>query len=261
MINYLKELYKFRELLIALVVREVKVRYKQSVLGITWAILQPVLMMVVFTVIFGKFVKVSSEGAPYPIFSYSALFFWTFFATSLSNGANSVINHSDLVRKIYFPREIMPMSAVFAAFVDFCIAGAVFLALIIYYKVQVNINFLFILLMVPLQIMFTIGVVFFLSSINVYYRDIRHAVPFLVQIWMYATPIVYSMSAVPKKLQLPYVIINPMAGLIDGYRAVILHGKPPTLNYLGITGLITLALFIFSYVFFKKLEKNFADVI
>lgn len=259
--NHLKELYKFRELLGALVVREIKVRYKQSILGVAWAVIQPIAMMVVFSIIFGKFIKVSSEGVPYPIFSFSALLFWTFFATSLSTGSNSVINQANLVRKIYFPREVLPMAAVIAAFVDFCIAGIIFLGMMIYYKMGMNINFLYILVMVPLQIMFTFAVVFFFSAINVYFRDIRHAVPFLVQIWMYGTPIVYSMSVVPENLQLPYVILNPMAGLIDGYRAIILHGSPPSMIHLSVIGLITLILFVLSYLFFKKLEQNFADVI
>lgn len=261
MLDHIRELYKYRELLISLALREIKVRYKQSVLGITWAIIQPVAMMVVFTVIFGRFVKVSTEGIPYPIFSYSAILFWAFFATSLSTGSNSVVNQANLVRKIYFPREVMPMASVIAAFVDFCLAWVVFLGLMIFYKVKIGLSLLFLFLMIPLQIMFTFGVVFLLSSINVYYRDIRHSVPFLVQIWMYGTPIVYSLSAVPEKYRAAYVTINPMAALIDGYRAIILHAKSPTFSHLAIAGSISVAIFILSYLFFKRIERNFADVI
>jgi lipopolysaccharide transport system permease protein len=218
-------------------------------------------MMVVFTVIFGRFIKVSSEGIPYPIFSYSAILFWTFFATSLSTGSNSVVMQANLVRKIYFPREVIPMASVIAAFVDFCIASFVFLGLMIFYKVKISISLLFLFPMILLQIMFTFGVVFFFSSINVYYRDIRHGVPFLVRIWMYACPIVYSLSVVPEKYRVAYVTINPMAAFIDGYRTVILHAKSPVFSHLALAGSMSVAIFILAYLLFKRMERSFADVI
>lgn len=155
----------------------------------------------------------------------------------------------------------MPMASVIAGFVDFCIASVVFLGLMIFYKIKFTVSLLLLFLMVPLQIMFTFGVIFFLSAINVYYRDIRHAVPFLVQIWMYGSPIVYSLSAVPEKYRTIYVTINPMTALIDGYRTIILHARSPVFSHLAIAGGISVAIFILSYLFFKRMEKNFADVI
>jgi lipopolysaccharide transport system permease protein len=261
MLNYLKELYKYRELLVQMALREIKARYKQTVLGIGWAILRPVITMVVFTVIFSGWIKLPSEGVPYPIFSYSALLFWTFFATSVQFGADSVINQANLVNKIYFPREVLPISSVMAAFVDFLVAAIVFVGMMFYYKVLPNKYALYLFLLVPIQLILTFGVIFFLSAVNVHFRDIRHGVPFLVQIWMYASPIVYSLSSVPEYLRNIYVLANPMAALIDSYRRVILHGLPPEGKYLIFATATSMVLLVFAYLFFKKMERSFADVI
>ena len=259
--TYLQELFRYRELLTNLTIREIKIRYKQTLFGLGWAVLQPLAMMVVFTVIFSKFLNLKSEGIPYPIFSYSALLFWTFFSTSLSFGPNAMIRMGEMIKKIYFPREIIPLAAIFAAFIDMLIASIIFAGMMIYYKISLSPQLLFIPLLVFIQIIFTIGVIFILSALNVYYRDIRHGIPFIVQIWMYGTPIVYSMESIPYKYQHLYVLINPMAGLIDSYRKVILHQSSPNAGFLFIAGIVSIILVFSSYWVLKKMEGNFADVI
>lgn len=261
MLAHIKELMKYRELLFALAIREIQIRYKQTLFGIGWAVIQPVAMMIIFTVIFSKFLHLPSEGIPYPIFSYSALIFWTFFSTSLSFGPDAMIRMSDTIRKIYFPREIIPLSTIFASLIDMLIAFVVFAGMMIYYKISLSPKLMLIPVLVVIQLIFTIGVVFFLSALNVHYRDIRHGIPFLAQIWMYATPIVYSMDAVPKHLRIWYVLVNPMAGLIDGYRKIILHRQLPDALYLVAALAISLIFITISYGLFKKMEGSFADVI
>lgn len=261
MLDHVKELYAYRELLLSFAVREIKLRYKQTIMGVSWAVVQPLLMMVVFTVVFKKFINVSSEGLPYPIFSYSALLPWTFFSTSVSFGSGSLVTNSNLVTKIYFPRETIPLASILAAGVDFAIASVIFVAMMIYYRVPLTPAMAYIALLIPLQVMFTAAVVFFLSATNVYFRDVRYAVPFVIQLWLYSTPIAFSMEAVPEALRLPYVMVNPLAGLIDSFRAVVLHGRPPVPEYLLVVGVVSITLFFGSYVFFKRMERNFADVI
>ena len=261
MLSTIKNLIRYRELLVTFTVREIKIRYKQTILGLGWAVLQPLTMMVIFTIIFSRFLKVESEGFPYPIFSYSALLFWTFFSTSLSFGTGSLVRMSDLIRKIYFPREIIPLSAIFASLVDMLIASLIFLGMMAYYGVGFSWNLLYIPFLVLIQFVFTSGVVFLLSALNVFYRDIRHGIPFLVQIWMYASPIVYSMDVIPERWRILYVVVNPLAGLIASYRQVILHRCPPDMENLLIVIPISLSLAVAGLYFFKKAEGNFADVI
>ncbi|HPJ71096.1 MAG TPA: ABC transporter permease [bacterium] len=257
----MKELWGYRQLIITLTIREIKIRYKQTIFGVGWAVIQPVAMMVIFTVIFSRFLHLDSENFPYPIFSYSALIFWTFFSTSLSFGPNSMLRMADLIKKIYFPREILPISAVLAALVDMLIASVIFVAFMIYYGIPFGPELLLVPPLVFLQILFTVGVVLLMSALNVYYRDIRHGIPFLVQAWMYATPIVFSMSKVPERYRPWYVAVNPMAGLIDGYRRIILHQMPPD----GFLTLIVLAMaiiwLVMAYSIFKRMEGSFADVV
>jgi len=261
MIEGLKKLISYKELLITLTFREIKIRYKQTLFGIGWALIHPFVMMVIFTVIFSRFLHLESEGFPYPIFSYSALLFWTFFSTSLSFGPNALLRMASLIRKIYFPREIIAISSVFASFIDMLIASVIFMGMLLYYRVPLSFNLLYIPLLVAIQIVFTIGIVLILSALNVYYRDIRHGIPFLVQMWMYATPIVFSMSKIPENLRLWYVLINPMAGLIDSYRRVILHQQPPDFTFMTIVAAISILVTIFAYWMFKKMEGTFADII
>lgn len=260
MINLFKELSKYRELLYSLTIREIKVRYKQSVLGITWAVLQPLALMLIFTLVFSMLAQIPSDDIPYPIFSYSALLPWTFFATSLSFASQSIVTNTALVKKIYFPRELFPISSVLAAFVDFAIASVIFLGMMFFYKVPLTINLFFFPVILLIQIIFTLGIAFFLSAINVYYRDIRYAVPLGIQIWMFASPIIYPVSLVPERLRTLYML-NPMASIIDSYRNVLIKGIPPDFYYLGIGASVAVILFFLCHLYFKRIEMTFADVI
>lgn len=260
MIKHLKELNKYREVLYNITVREIKVRYKQSVLGALWAILQPFSLMVVFTVIFSRFAKIPTDGIPYPVFSYSALLPWTFFATSLSFAIPSLVNNMNLVTKVYFPREVMPIASVLTSFIDFCIASVIFAGMLWYYHISITVNILYVIPIIIVQILFTLGVSFWASAVNVKYRDIRYALPLLIQIWMFISPVVYPVSMVPEKFRWIYMM-NPLAGIVDSYRKAIVQGQAPDLLYLGLAALISIELFIVSYRYFKSSEKEFADVI
>jgi lipopolysaccharide transport system permease protein len=259
--SHLKELFKHSELLFLITQREIKVRYKQSVLGIVWAVLQPFSMMLVFSLFFGRFQKIPSDGIPYPLFSYSALLPWTFFATSLAFAIPSLIQNSQLITKIYFPREIIPLASVFAAFVDFLIASLIFIGMMIYYQVAPTWYLLYIFPLVTVQLLFTIGVCLLLSSFTVLYRDVRHTLPLVIQVWMYITPVIYPVSTVPEKYRTLYMLINPMAGIIDGYRRAIVQGRAPELSYLGLAAAVSLFLVWAGYKYFKRLEHEFADIV
>lgn len=260
MIDNLRSLYSYRDLLLLWTLREVRVRYKQSFLGAAWAILQPLALMVMFTVVFSFFARVPSGGIPYPLFSYTALLPWTFFATSIAFSVPSLVNNLNLVTKIYFPREILPLSSIGAAFLDFVIASSVFIALMVFYQMPIRWSFLWIPVLVSIQVAIAVGVVFFSSALTVWYRDLRFVVPLGVQLLMYASPIIYPVTLVPERL-VPIYMVNPMAGLIVSYRGVILHGTPPTLQYLGTSAVIGLGLMLGGYLFFKRAEIRFADVI
>ena len=259
-INNIREIFKYNELLMSITLREIKVKYKQSILGIFWAILQPLSMMLVFTVIFSYFIKVPSDGTPYPIFSYTALLPWTFFASSLTFAIPSIVSNINLVTKIYFPREIFPIAAVLSAFVNFCVAAVIFVPMLLFYKTPLTLNMFYIIPILLLQILFILGISFFASALNVYYRDIKYVIPLATQLWMYVSPVIYPTSVVPEHLQIVYML-NPMAPIIDGYRKVLLHGIAPDLFYLGIASITTITIFLLSYRFFKKIEMSFADVI
>ena len=258
--KFAKNVYNNRELLFQLTLRQIKSRYKQSVLGVSWALIRPFGMMVVFTIIFSKFMQMPSDGIPYPIFSYCALLPWILFSSSLSSGINSMTSNVSLIQQIYFPREIFPLSAVMSSFVDFSIASVIFVGLMIYYKIQVT---LYVFLLIPillLQIVFTIAVCLLGSALNVFYRDIGQALVFIVQLWMYACPIIYPLSVIPDRYRLLYAL-NPMAGIIDSYRKVIIQGVAPNWEYLLISFVITVLVFLGSYAIFKRLEMRFADII
>jgi len=257
---FIKNLYNNKELLFQLTLRQIKSRYKQSVLGISWAILKPIGMMVVFTVIFSKFMKVPSDGIPYPIFSYCALLPWTFFSTSLSSGINSMTSNVSLIQQIYFPRIIFPLTAVMSSFVDFVIASVIFIGLMIFYKIQITIYVFLLIPILILQIVFTIPICLLGSALNVFYRDIGQALVFITQLWMYACPIVYPISVVPEKYRMLYAL-NPMVGIIDSYRKVIIQGVAPNWEYLWISFVITVLVFISFYAIFRKLEMKLADII
>ncbi len=260
MFKGIKELLKFKELLLNITFREIKVRYKQSILGIFWSILQPILMMAIFTLIFSRFAKIPSDGIPYPVFSYTALLPWTFFATSLSFAIPSLVTNSNLLTKIYFPREIFPMASILAAAVDFLIAASIFVVILVFYKISLTLNALYIIPIFVIQVMFTLAISLFASAVNVYYRDVKYALPFFIQVWMFISPVIYPTSLVPENFRSLYML-NPMAPIIDGYRKVILKGTPPEFYYLSIAFLITITALFLSYKYFKKVEMSFADKI
>lgn len=261
MFLHFKRLLGYRELLVSWALRDIKVRYKQTILGIGWAILQPFVLMVVFTIVFSKFARVPSEGdIPYPIFSYCALLPWTFFSNSLSFATQSIVNNSNLVRKIYFPREIFPLAAIAACLVDFGVASTIFVGMMAYYHIPVSSTIALLPLILLLQIMFTVAVALVTSAVTVFYRDIRFVVPLGVRIWMYLTPVIYPISMVPERYR-TLVMLNPMAGIIDGYRKIILMGQLPDFSSLAYTAAISLVLFFASYAWFKRAEMVFADVI
>jgi lipopolysaccharide transport system permease protein len=240
--------------------REIKIRYKQSIVGGLWAILQPLSLMIVFAVVYFFLTGRTTGDVPYPVFSYTALLPWTFFATSLSFAVPSLVTNMNLVTKIRFPREILPMASVGAAFLDFAIASVVFVGLLLVYRIQLAWTVLWVPFLLILQVLLTLGLVFALSATNVFYRDIRFVMPLAVQIWMYATPIIYPVSAVPERLRALYML-NPMAGLIDSYRRVILLGQPPLWSGIASTIVVALVAFFGGYIYFKRAESVFADII
>lgn len=260
MVENVKMLYRYRELLWMWTLRNMKVRYKQSFLGGAWAILQPLSLMVVFTVVFSFFVQMPSDGIPYPVFSYVALLPWTFFTTSVSFGVPSLVNNMNLVTKIYFPREILPLASVAAAFVDFGAAAVVFVGMMLLYRIPLTLTLLAVPLLLALQILLTLGVVLLASAINVFYRDVRFIVPLALQLWLYASPVIYPVSLVPQRVRWLYQL-NPMVGIIDGYRQAVVSGRWPDLSTLLPAAFISCALFPVAYHFFKRVEMDMADII
>ncbi len=260
MIEKIRELIKYKELLLNIAIREIKVRYKQSILGILWSILQPLSMMIIFTIVFSRFARIPSDGIPYPLFSYTALLPWTFFATSLSFAIPSLVSNANLLQKIYFPREIFPIASILAAFVDFFIASIIFVAILIFYKVAITLNAFYIIPILLIQVLLTLAVSLFASAVNVYYRDVKYALPFFIQLWMYLSPVIYPVSSVPDRFRSLYML-NPMAPIIDGYRKTLLLGIPPDFYCFGIAVLITLIILFLSYKYFKMVEMSFADKI
>ena len=260
MISRLKRFLRYRELLYTLTAREIKVRYKQSVLGIAWAVLQPLILMLMFTFIFSMLLSVPSDGVPYAIFSYCTVRSWTLFSGSLNRAIPSLEANAALIRKIYFPRELFSISSVLAALFDFSIGAIILIGMMLYFNVSFTMNMLYAVPILLIQLLFTLGICFLFSSLNVYYRDIKYALPLLIQIWMYACPIIYPFSMVPERFTTVYML-NPMAGIMYNYRLVLLHGEPPDFFYLGVAAAGSLILFMFCYLYFKRIEMTFADVI
>ncbi|MCI0550628.1 MAG: ABC transporter permease [Anaerolineae bacterium] len=256
----LREVWEYRELLYFLVWRDVKVRYKQSVLGATWAILQPVMTIVVFSVIFGNLARIPSDGIPYPVFAFTALLPWNYFSSSLNRSSTSLVGSANLLTKVYFPRLVIPLTGVLAPLVDFAIAFVVLIGLLFYYQVPLTIAVVWLPLFILLAGITALSAGLWLSALNVKYRDVGHLVPFLIQIWMYATPIVYPSSLVPERWRLLYGL-NPMAGVVEGFRWSLL-GKGVTSGpmLLASVGVVILML-IGGLFYFRRMEKTFADVV
>jgi lipopolysaccharide transport system permease protein len=261
LLAHARELFRHRELLWLITQREIKVRYKQSLLGALWAVLQPFSLMVVFTVFFSWFARMQSDGIPYPLFSYAALLPWMFFSTSLSFAIPSLVSNSHIITKIYFPREIVPLASVLAAALDFVIASGIFVLLLFYYRVELTWNVLYVIPLAAIQGAFTVGVCLLLSAFTVLYRDVRHMLPLLIQIWMFVTPILYPASVVPEAWRTLYMTLNPMAVIIDGYRRAAVQGLPPQFRYLVLAAAVSGLLLWLGYKYFKHLEREFADMI
>jgi lipopolysaccharide transport system permease protein len=256
-----KELWAYRELLGFMVWRDVSVRYKQSILGILWALLTPLITMVIFTIIFSKVAKIPTDGIPYPIFSYAGLLPWLFFSQSLQKATLSMVAERNLLTKIYFPRLIVPMAATLAPLVDLLIASSVLFAMMFYYQFTPTLHSLYLLPLCVLWAWVTaVGVGSWLSALNVYFRDVGQLIPFLVQVWLYASPVVYPASLVPAHLQWLYAL-NPMTGVIEGFRwALLAHGDPPGFLVL-VSATVSVVFFVTGVFFFKRMERSFADVV
>jgi lipopolysaccharide transport system permease protein len=256
----LREVWAYRELLYFFVWRDIKVRYKQTVIGAAWVLLQPFLTMLVFTLFFGRLAKLPSNGLPYPIFYYCALLPWTYFATSLQNATNVVVEQQRLVTKIYFPRLVLPISAVLSGLVDFAIAFGLLLILMVYYRISPRTSMLFLPPFLLLALLTALGFGLWLSALNAIYRDVRYVVPFLIQFWMFASPVAYSTALVPARWRWAYGL-NPMAGVIEGFRWA-LTGKGVVPDHLCLISGCGVALVLLGGLFyFRRMEDTVADVV
>ena len=257
----LRDLWIYRELVFFMVWRDVKVKYKQTLLGMAWAVIQPVMTMLVFTFVFGTVAKVPTDGIPYPIFSIAALLPWGLFEVALNQGSRSLVAHNNMVTKIYFPRLILPISSVFAGLVDFLIAFVILIGLLLYYQVAPAYELLWTLpFFIVLAIITALGVALWLSAINVKYRDVNQALPFLTRFWLFITPIAYSSEIISEKWQLLYSL-NPMAGVVNGFRWALLgSGNGPDLA-LWVSATISVLILVSGLFYFRSMEKTFADTI
>src|SRR5438034_1325797 len=256
----LRDVWAYRELLYFLIWRDIKVRYKQTALGAAWAIIQPVMTMVVFSLFFGKLAKVPSDGVPYPIFSFTALVPWTFFANGLTQSSNSLVGSANLITKVYFPRLTIPIASVLSGIVDFVLAFVVLLAMMLYYGIVPTVNVLWLPLFLLLALIASLGVGLWLSALNVEYRDVRYVVPFLTQFWMFATPIAYPSSMLPEPWRTVYGL-NPMVGVVEGFRWALLGGKSAPGPIIAFSSLAAVVILISGAFYFRRMEKTFADVV
>jgi len=256
----LKEIWRYRELIYFLTWRDIKVRYKQAVLGITWAVLQPVLTTVITSIVFGYLLKVSSGIIPYPVFVLSALLPWHLFSTSLQKSSHSLVGNANLLTKIYFPRLIIPISSVMAVMVDFAISFLVLLGVMLIYGTYPTWTIFWLIPLTGLSVLAALAVGLWLSALNVQYRDVQHMVPFIVQIWMYASPIVYPIETIPEGIWRTLYGLNPMVGVVQGFRWALFGGSPPDLTML-ISTCVVLILFISGLYYFRRMEKTFADIV
>lgn len=255
-----REMWEFRDLFLILASRDVKLRYKQTALGVIWVILQPLLASLIFAVIFGRLANLPSDGMPYILFVYAGMLPWNLFSASLQRAGNSLISDSRLITKVYFPRLIIPIASSAAVLVDFCVAFIVMAGLLIFYRVPPSLNMLMLPVLVLITLLVSVGVSLWLSALNVYYRDFMYALPFAIQVWMYASPLVYSGSIIPDRWK-PIYGLNPMSGIIDAFRWSLLGaGAFPSLT-LGLAVVIGCIFFIGGAFVFRRVERSFADVV
>ena len=253
-------LWQHRELLLKLAWRDVKVRYKQTIVGAAWAIIQPFVTMVVFSVFFGRFANMPSEGVPYPIFSYAGLLPWTFFSEAMKRASDSLVGNASLVSKVYFPRVVLPMASVLSRLVDFAVAFTVLLAMMAYFHVPITWRILWVPVFIALAFLGALGTGLWLSAINVRFRDIKYALPFIIQLWMFATPVIYPVTLLPERWQI-LLSLNPMTGVVNGCRWAILGtGAPPTGMFWVSVG-VTVLVLVTGLLVFHKMERTFADVV
>lgn len=253
-----KEMSQFRELLFILIWRDILTRYKQTVLGIAWAVLQPVFLMLIFTMIFGRLAKIGSEGFPYAVYVYAGLLPWTFFSNAVTQSGQSLVINKHLFTKTYFPRLFIPMSSVGVGLVDLSISCVVYACILFYYNIMPSYHIIYLPILIGLTVIAALGFGFTLSALTVTYRDIRFVVPFMIQIMMYLSPVVYPVTMIPEKYQL-YLAVNPMTGIIHAYRSAIL-GTPFNPEMFAVSVSATFILFIFGLFYFRKTERRFADI-
>jgi lipopolysaccharide transport system permease protein len=253
-------LFRHGELLLNWTLREIKVRYKQSYLGIAWAVLQPLSATIILTLVFSRFLDVPTDGVPHVLFYYTAMLPWALLASALSFGVTSLVNNMHLVKTIAFPREILPLATILVSLVDFFVASVIFVFLAAAYHVPFGATWLWVPLILLIQLILMTGVVLYTSAVTVFYRDLRFVVPLGLQLWMYLSPVIYPLSLVPNGLR-PWYGLNPMAGVIDSYRRVILLGQPPDTFYLSVAAVVSCLLLFAAYRSFKRVEPDFADLI
>lgn len=253
-------LLRHRDLLLNWTLREIRVRYKQSFLGIAWAVLQPLSATIILTLVFSYFLHVPTGGVPQPLFYYAAMLPWTLLAGAVSFGVTSLVNNIHLVKTIAFPREILPLATLLVSLVDFLVAALIFVAMAAAYRVPMGSTWLWVPGLLLVQLVLTAGVVLYASAVTVFYRDVRFVVPLALQLWMYLSPVIYPIALVPDGWRRWYML-NPMAGLIDSYRSVTLLGRAPDAFPLVAAALTSSALFVFAYRYFKRVEADFADLI
>ena len=255
----LGELWHYRELLYFLTLRDIKVRYKQTVMGLAWVIIQPLTTMIIFTLVFNRFVRLDTGALPYPLFALSGLLLWLFFANAVTNSTNSMVSNTNLITKVYFPRMFIPAASVGAGLVDLAVAFLLLVALCIYYGVALTLNLLLVPLFIMLMALLALGVGLLSAAMTVKYRDLRHALPFIIQLWMFASPVIYPASVVPVQWKW-LLLINPVAGIIEGFRAS-LTGHSFYWLQVSLSVAITFALLVFSVYIFRRFEDTFADVV
>ena len=256
----LSKLRQYKDLVWTLSLHRIKVRYKQSVLGILWAFLQPISMMLVFTFIFSLIARMPSEGIPYSIFAFTALLPWNYFSTSVANATSSLVKDAQFVTKVYFPREILPITYIVAAFFDFAIASTLLAFLMIYYHIALTVNVLYVIPILLVLTCFALAISLLFSATQVRFRDIGMAVPLLLQLWLFATPVIYPLSAVPERWRSFYAL-NPMVGVIESFRDVVLKGEAPDVRSLMFSGVVSVILLFVSYLYFKRVEATMADFV
>ena len=256
----LRDLWYYRDLLYFLVWRDIKVRYAQSVLGVGWAVIQPVFLMIVFTLVFGRLARLDSDGAPYAIFSYVALVPWTYFSNALTDSTTSLVQNSALITKVYFPRIILPLSSILSKLIDFTIALGLVIGLLVWYKTVPNVGVAVIPLLVILMILTAAGLGIWMASLAIQYRDIKYALTFIIQMLMFASPVVYPLNMVPERYQILYSL-NPMVGVIEGFRSAFLATNPMPWNLIGIGFCVAIALLVAGTFYFRRNEESFADVV